>query len=176
MSGVVQPGTLEALQAGTSIPPSFDQNPWAYGFALFGLIVLTSLTAAGMVRVARCIDPHRDGYGSPITLDRLRKLALGMTLLTLALPDVIILLAWGEISDAAMMNLWVLDRFLDGMTILPFLVACGISIRGGERIDTALVMAPNRSDMWPTWRQTRDHISIIVLVAIIAAGVALGKV
>jgi hypothetical protein len=169
----VHPESLD--QWVTTIPPAFDHNPYSYGFALFGMVVLASLSTAAVVKNSRDMDPHRDGYTSPITLSRVRLIFYCLTVDFLVVPDIAILLCWGEVTDHAMENLWALDRALDGASVLPFLVATVITIRGGQRINTALISAPYQADIWPTWGQVKDQVVILMVTALIAAGVALGK-
>lgn len=157
-------------------PPAFDHNPYSYAFALFALICLCAISSGAVVNKVRELDPHEDGYTSPITLSRLRMLLYCLTLVSLTLGDVLVLLVWGEVSNRAMENLWAFDRMLDALSLIPFLGATAITIRGGPVIDYALkadISPP--TDIWPTWKKVKDQLVLLGATAGIAAGVAVGK-
>ena len=158
-----------------TFPPAFANNPFAYGFALFGLILVAALSLAQIVRLMRALDPHRDGYASPVTCHRIILICLFSAILMGTFPDVVVLLLWNEVSNAAMQELWALDRVFDGLMLVPFLMAILVGVRSEARITYQLIKRDVAMDVWPTWKQTRDQFAIMGLAFLIAFGVAWGK-
>jgi len=171
-------------------PPSFEDSPIAYAFALFSLALITAISLAVVInyfleeRRARELERRvgtRTLAGVPyaeITLLRLHRLIASGFLLTIifgALPDVLVLLAWGEASDDAMWLLFQLDRFFDGMTLLPFLGAIWIGAQASQAVDHRLALDPAPMRLNFSWGLIKDKIKIGGLVLCIAVGVTLYK-
>lgn len=173
-------------------PPSFEDSPIAYAFALFSLALITAISLAVVInyvleeRRARELERRvgklpRTLLGSryaEITLLRLHRLIASGFLLTIifgALPDVLVLLAWGEASDTTMWALFQLDRFFDGMTLLPFLASIWIGAQASQAVDHRLALDPAPMRLNFSWGLIKDKIKIGGLVLCIAVGVTLYK-
>lgn len=171
-------------------PPVFEDSPIAYAFALFSLSLISALSLAMLVsfvlehRRARDIEALVDNraYRSPsrpgLSLLQLHRLIVSGFLLTIlfgALPDVIVLLAWGEASDATMMTLFQLDRFFDGMTVFPLAVSFGLQSVAAQAVEHRLFIEPAPVRLTMRWSALKEKVKIGGLVLCIAVGVTLYK-
>ncbi|WP_066723596.1 hypothetical protein [Sphingomonas pituitosa] len=173
----------------TRFPPSFNDNPLSYGFALFSLALITSISLAYVIAAVLERSREREVNAkirnvalppSPtgLTLLSYHRLILCGLLLTIILgagPDVLLLLAWGEASDEAMWWIFQLDRVCDAATIIPFLMSMFLTIRAERSIEHRLGLDPIKIPVRPTWGMVRDKLKITGAVLCIAVGVTLYK-
>lgn len=179
-----------AIANGTSrFPPSFEDNPLSYGMALFALALISSISLGVVIgyaleaRRAREVDrlvrnrAPRSIHGrySPVSLHRIVVAGFLLTIVFGALPDVLVLLAWGEASDATMFILFSLDRVFDALTLIPFLGSIFVSLRAAGVVDHRLAVEPLAISLKPTWGMIRDKLKIAALVLLIAVGVTAYK-
>jgi len=171
-------------------PPVFEDSPIAYAFALFSLSLISALSLAMLVgfvveqRRAREVEAMVDNraYRTPartgLSLLQLHRLIVSGFLLTIlfgALPDVLVLLAWGEASDTTMMALFQLDRLFDGMTVFPLAVAFGLQSVAAQAVDHRLFIEPAPVRLVLRWSALKEKVKIGGLVLCIAVGVTLYK-
>jgi len=178
----------------TRFPPSFDNNPLTYGFALFSLSLVTAVSMAiiiGWVVEARrsCrIDQiirnpiprplrrgRKPGCISAVTLYRLIVGLLLSTVVSGALPDVAVLLAWGEASPTMMDVLFSIDRICDGALLLPFLVAIFLIARATQVTEHRLALDPVMVKLRPAKGVLREKAKMVGLLLLIAAAVTVFK-
>lgn len=174
-------------------PPSFEGDPLAYLFGLFGDVVAAGLALAilfGMLfegrRAKRAlleVSPRSAQFLVQPTLARFtalevwRAFVIGVLLFIVmrALPDALWMLLWGEVSERTIRFLLRVDLLLDGFALLPFFFAIicwawGRQVIPQKLIDTSQVQMPRLTGA-AIWQNTR----IVVLVLLIAVGVTLGK-
>lgn len=179
---------LDSATPISAYPPSFDGNPWSYGFALFSLTLICAFAIAMLLhmlfesrarRAAQAINllpsQPRNRLASPLTIHRLIVVGFLLTVLCGAFPDVLVLFAWGEASTRTLDTLFLADRIGDGLTFLPFSAAVGLSAWGSQVVPQQLIRGDTVPVNWPTWRTVRDQAKIAGMVLIIAAGVTLAK-
>lgn len=173
----------------TRFPPSFDNNPALYAFALFSLSLITSISLGIVIgygleaRRAREVDRLIQNQLtrvdtpalSPVSIHRLIVSGFLLTIIFGALPDVLVMLAWGEAADTTMTILFDVDRAFDGLTLLPFLGSVFISLRAAQVVDHRLAVEPLKIRIKPSWGMIRDKMKIAALVLFISAGVTFYK-
>lgn len=176
-----------ALQS--AYPPSFDGNPWSYGFALFSLTLICAFAIAMLMhfvfetRARRAaykafgqIEPqYRVPWASPLTIHRMIVTGFLLTVLVGAFPDVLLLFAWGEASNRTMDTLFLIDRIGDGLTFAPFTAAVALSAWGSQVVPQQLIRDTPATVRKPTWRTVKDQAKITAMVLIIAIGVTIAK-
>jgi hypothetical protein len=169
-------------------PPSFDGNPWTYGAALFSLTLVCSLALAMLsrylfeIRAARAaaginyLDPPPSiPFASPFGIYRTAKACLLLTILIGALPDVLVMFAWGEASQSTMETLFLVDRIGDALTVVPFVTAALLSEWGRQVIPHQLAQIGFARVAKPRWRTVKNAIKIASITLVIATGVTLAK-
>jgi hypothetical protein len=173
----------------TRFPPSFDDNPWSYGLALFSLALITSISLAYVIAAVlersreREVNKAIGNIAYPpvqhgmtlLSLHRLIMCSLLVTIIFGAGPDVMLLLAWGEASDETMWWIFQIDRFFDAATIAPFMCAMFLTVRAERSIEHRLGLDPVKIPVRPTWGMVRDKLKILGAVLCIAVGVTLYK-
>lgn len=175
----------------TVFPPSFEGNPWTYGFALFSLALLSMLSVARLwglaseARKVRHLATRFPGFVQPmppipvwsaLTLYESKMACLYLSILTLTFPDVLILLLWGEASNATMVDLFLLDRVCDGLALFPFAVAMTLGSWLAQVVPQKLISDDGADDVKPpNWIALWPTLKIGAAVMIIAAGVTMGK-
>lgn len=176
------------MVATSAYPPSFEGNPWSYGFALFSLTLICALAIAMLmhivfeVRAKRAAfamlnqePPPPEPWASPLTIHRTIVTCFLLTILCGAFPDVLILFSWGEAAPATMDALFFADRIGDGLTGLPFTCAAILSAWGSQVVPQQLIRNTPIPVRPPTWRTFKDQFKIAAMVLLIALGVTLAK-
>lgn len=172
----------------TPFPPSFVDNPFAYGFALFADILVSALCLAQLLaylfEARRCREAHR-GALTPLppllplfsTVNVFRAIisCFLLTLLLRALPDALWLLAWGEASLDTMATLTRLDWFGDIGAMAPFIAALALIAWSWQAIPQRLVEVASVPLARPKWEQAKPPLKIASLALLIAVGVTIGK-
>lgn len=125
---------LLSAEAGENIPPAFSGNRGAYGFALFSLFTMTTLSMRKIIVVACCMAREGGGALLDVTLHRLAIICLLAVILLGTAPEVALLLLWGEISLDGHVALMSLDRLGDGLTIIPYLLFLAFMLKA-EQLD-----------------------------------------
>lgn len=169
-------------------PPSFDGNPWTYGFALFSLTLVCALSVAKLLhflfehraRLAAWVasgKPGRPRYSlsSPRLLHQFIITGFLLTILLEAFPDVLILFAWGEASTDTIDILFLLDRVCDGMTSIPLLAAAAAWAYGEHVAPPQLITAQDVVIRAPQLRTFKGQLRIVGVVLFIATGVTFAK-
>lgn len=173
----------------TRFPPSFDESPLAYAFALFSLTLVTAISLHIVIGYAlehrreaeisrRVCNQAHAPLKHGMTLLGLHRVIVSGFLLTIifgAAPDVLTMLAWGEASDQTMWTLFQIDRAFDGLLLLPFLLSVFVTIRAGMPVDHLLGRDPVKVTLRPTWGMVRDKLKIMGAVLCIAVGVTFYK-
>jgi hypothetical protein len=172
----------------SAYPPSFEGNPWSYGFALFSLTLICALALAMLLQrlferrathaAIKSMGQERLkplSWANPLTIHRWITTCFLLTILSGAFPDVLVLFAWGEASARTMNVLFLIDRVGDGLTFLPFSVAVGLSAWGRQVVPQSLIRDTNLPVRPPHWKEVKDHIKIVAMVMIIATGVTIAK-
>lgn len=170
-------------------PPSFDDNPWSYGFALFSAVLISSLCLAHLLGYA--FDYHRTleadrkrgtarrarflNFGSAECVYRMIVGGLLTALLVRVLPDAVVMLAWGEASSETMTILFGIDRYLDGLAIIPFIFSSLLLVWSSQAIPDGLMAEAQNRLAPPRWEMLRNRGKIALVVLVIAVGVTLGK-
>lgn len=170
-------------------PPSFDGNPWTYGFALFSLTLVSAMSLAQLLNylfeaqrkreisqlVGNVLPPEPKPPMSSLTAFRTIVSSFLLMAFLGATPDVFILLAWGEASGETMLWLYMLDRVWDGLVVLPFGYALWMLERTRQALPQQLAkvihvpLGPFR------WEMAVNNLKIATMVFLIAVGVTLGK-
>lgn len=169
-------------------PPSFDDNPLTYGFAIFSLTLICAFSIAMLMhfvfeaRAKRAAlkmfhQPSQPPlpWASPLTIHRSIVICFLCTILLGAFPDVLVLFAWGEASDRTMTTLFLMDRIGDVLNFAPFTAAVALSAWGSQVVPQQLIRDTPVTVLPPTWRTVKDQAKIVAMVLIIAIGVTIAK-
>lgn len=173
----------------TAFPPSFDGNPWTYGFALFSLTLVSALSLAQLLAFAFEGQREREVHrlvGNPLprpsaypmsALVAFRLIVCSFLLMAFsgAAPDVLILLAWGEATDRTIEVLYFIDRMGDGFVMFPFMTAIWLLARTKQPLEQQLAKAVSIPLGPFQFVNLMQNMKITAVVFVIAAGVTLGK-
>lgn len=184
----MKPSIIAAANAQSNFPPSFDDSPWSYGFALFSLTTICAVSLSMLwqfwfeararrlaAKMAMNLVAEPVPFASPLTVHRLIIAGFLLTILCGALPDVLVLFFWREASTGTMETLFTIDRIGDGLTLLPFLLSAVLSAWGIQVIPQQLLRETRVTLRRPGWDTVRDKLKIVAVVLIISAGVTLAK-
>lgn len=171
-------------------PPSFEGNPWSYGFGLFGDVVASALALTLLLsyvfderrnrtvqRIVSAPLNHPTGRAwSPLFLYRTSIMSLLTFVVMRALPDALWMLAWGEVSEATIKALLILDLVMDGLALAPLFLAVMCWCWGRQVIPQMLVIETRAGVTGgPPWDVLWKNGRIILVVLVIAVGVTIGK-
>lgn len=171
-------------------PPSFEGNPFAYGFGLFGDVVSASLALTLLlsfvfearrmrqinVLVGNYAAPSKHRAWSPLFLYRATVTSLLLFVVMRSLPEAIWMLAWGEVPESTIRVLLSIDLVSTSAALLPLFFAVLCWCWGRQVISQMLVIEVKAGvtggPPWPTiWKNAR----IVLVVVLIAIGVTIGK-
>lgn len=173
-------------------PPSFEGNPWAYGFGLFGDVVAASLALAMLLaylfeaRRNREVDRllrnpmgrAGDVFGSALAIHRMRDVSILLFIVMRALPDAVWMLVWGEVDEACIRFLLAFDLWLDGVALFPLLFAAGCWALGRQAIEQRLVgvqvVSPRERVSLLLWHHGRIVLAVVVIAVLVTIGKAGG--
>lgn len=174
----------------SSLPPSFADSIWAYGFGLFGDVLTASLSLSLLLTFAfedrrhkavkRILNvPDRVAntrHWSPLFVYRVMIMSLLTCIVMRAAPDAIWMLAWGEVPESAIRFLLSCDLILDGLALVPLCLAL-VCWAAGRQVLPQLLISDLRAGVTgaPPWDIIWKNGRIILVVLVIAVGVTLGK-
>lgn len=168
---------LRALRVsnGLEFPPAFGGDRLSYAAALFSLTWVSAISLALLVSHGSVLCCGKGAFYQPLNVSYMIVGGFLLTILMGAFPDVLVLLAWGEVSAAHMLLLTGADRLFDFLCVLPFTASSFLLIRSEPVAVYQLSRKPIPRSLWPTWDMLRTHVKIAALALVIAAGVAIGK-
>lgn len=183
---VVRAITSHGLRAAPGLPGSFGGNRAAFGFALFSLFTVASLSARKFIVIAVQLRDEDWRHAPDIALHRIAIAALMLTTFLGSAPDVGVMLLWGEASQPILSVARGIDRICDGLTIGPFMIATVALIRAEQlrlvplddfRREFDGVPARERAFFVVTPRREglAENVRIIVAIAVLALGLAVWK-
>ena len=187
-SGNIRRGVVTYGQP-SPFPPSFDGNPWAYGFGLFGDVVAAALALAMLLtyvfevrrqrEVSRLLNNMVVQEPMPrwtvMQVYRTGNIAMLLFVVMRALPDALWMLAWGEVSEKVIRVLLLLDLLFDGLALAPFSLAVLCWAWGRQAIPQTLLRHHVGVTGGPPWEIVLRNGRIVLVVLIIAIGVTIGK-
>ena len=146
------------------LPPAFDGNSFVYAASVFGLMTVFLLASEWLWRVAWSFRERPKEMRHPVTITRCILFCLLLGILMRVTGDVVLTMAWPELTPNQ--RLWVAwcDRLMDAMSATPMFIAWLWSILGGAMIDWQLARLPIPINLWPTWHDLRRPATIGVLV------------
>jgi hypothetical protein len=171
-------------------PPSFDGNPWTYGFALFGLTLISALSLTQLLaywgegrqlRMIYRLIQNEVPPAPPVPplsiLGAYQRIIANFLLMAFlgATPDVFILLTWGEAGAPMIEILYLIDRLGDGLCMVPFLNALWLMVRTREALPQQLAKVVDIPLGPFRWTRLGQNLQIFIIVLLIAIGVTLGK-
>jgi hypothetical protein len=172
-------------------PPIFADNPWAYGFGLFGTVVASALALTLLLSylfearrgaaVVRLTGSWATNYKpnvmwSPLFLYRGAIIGLLTFVVMRALPDAIWMLLWGEVSDGTIRFILAASLVMHGLATIPLIFAVLCSGMGRQVIPQLLVVEARAGVTGgPPWQHIKRKGRIVLIVLVIAIGVTIGK-
>jgi hypothetical protein len=172
-------------------PPSFEGNPYAYAFGLFGDVVAAALASAILLtfvfeqRRLRQIDVLLNNYvtqpagiipWTPLWLYRMGMMCFLSFVVMRCLPDALWMLAWGEVSRSTIEAMLKFDLIADGLSIIPLFAATVCWAWGRQVIPQKLTegkMAVVGGH--PPWLAILKNARIVGVVFVISLLVTIGK-
>lgn len=170
-------------------PPTFEGNPFSYGFALFGLTLITAVSMAVLAnyfleararkdisaQLGNLVEQEELDGTSPLAVHRRIVSGLLMTIVFGAFPDVLVLLAWGEANDRTMDFLFALDRLGDATALIPFMFAIVVAAAAQQAINHRLALEVGKIKLCFTRDRLKERMKMVVVVFLIAVGVTFAK-
>lgn len=155
------------------LPPAFLHDGWTYTLAIFSLLSVFLLMLEWGWRVCWALVDDRRRLLDPLTVERVVKLLLIIGILMGVGGDVFLLMLWPEVLPHTRAFLANLDRFLDGLCVVPFVLSWFISLFSQAMMNWQLVRLPIPVNLWPNWESLRRPAVIGALVMGISLAVTL---
>jgi hypothetical protein len=158
-----------------AIPPTFGNNRVFYGVVL-GLLMLGNALAFGaFIENIRFLLVNPSRSDSPAKVTVVNETVLLVFILLATVPDVLVLLSWGERGAPTYYDLSRWDRAFDGFAIFILIGYILRRLRSRPTLLFQLQREPIPVDLEPSWQQLRPKLLIGLVVTIISFGVAFAK-
>lgn len=162
--------------AASPYPPSFDNSPLVFGWALFSRLLIAMLSMATIVRVVSRNRAEQVAWNHPVYMHRTTFAMLLWGALLGSAGDVITYLFWGEVPDLWISRLLLLARVMDGMTMFPFLAALFVPVWLGWLFAAGLISRKEQmtingvvNDLRSTWDSKTVPLQLAAYSAVGAA-------
>lgn len=109
-------------------PPSFDNNPAIFGWALFARLLILLLSTATLIRLRSRNASERVPANHPVYSHRMVIMCLLWAAALGSSSDVLTYLFWGEVTVRATTVVLLLSRLLDAFSIIPFAMALCVRV------------------------------------------------
>ena len=159
------------------LPEAFAGNRMAYGFALFSMFTMASLSARKVFLLMSSIAGDRYLVAPAVTFYRASLCALFATVFFGVGPDVILMLIYGDVNAHTFETWLSIDRFADGAVLFLFLIAVW-AFRQADRIsrvDNDKLIPRPFYEILPPDANNGQHLRLMALIALVALGLAVWK-
>jgi hypothetical protein len=180
IAGTVIGPVMEAARG--PYPPSFDNSPIVFGWALFSRILILTLSVASLVRISSRNRTEKVEANHPVYYHRMTVSCFLTAAAMGSLSDVINYLTWGEVSERSTMICLMTSQILNALTMFPMVMALFVPVwlrwlcRAGV-LKTAPKMTLNGvvNDVRTTWESASIPMQLLVASAIGSAAVTVAK-
>lgn len=159
-------------------PPSFDNSPLLYAWALGSITALACLMAMVCGWMARELWADRR-YVHPktaLTAFRVLLMCASGTSCIRALPEALYMYSWNEASEDQMRLILLFKRVADGLSIGPGAIWTFLLFLAYPAIAHALKsQAATGTDLWSSWPHLVRPVLAIAIIFLIAFLVAISK-
>jgi hypothetical protein len=175
--------TAEMLPQMSTLPPSFDGNPFLYAAALTSVMAIACLGLAVTGWMGR--DTWRDRFNlHPNTLlfgFRTMMGLIGFASFMRAMPEVLYLQVYGDpdVSAQTQASILMAKRVADALSLWVVLAWMAIMVAIYPHVSLALRTGPARhvqSDLLGTWPRFYRPTACLVVIMVVAVAFAYGKV
>lgn len=163
-------------------PPSFDNNPALFAWALFARILIVLMAAATLVKISSRNRMEGIEANHPVYYHRMTVCCFLWGAMIGSLSDALTYLFWGEVGDAVTYFIFVAARVLDGMTMFPFLMALFVPLWlrwlceiGVLKSAPTLTLNGVINDVRTTWDSKSIPLLLLGYSALGSAAVTVGK-
>lgn len=159
---------MDALfDSATELPPSFVGHPLLYLTTTFSLLLGNLLALEWTWRLLWQMVEHQKPIKWPSTSARVALILLLVGGLIRSGPDMILLVAWADLSPSGRFQMALWDNWLDSVSFVPLSLAWLIFWLGGPMIIYQLERQPIPLHLWPTWDKLRRPVKIGVGVFVL---------
>lgn len=178
------PGLVTISQQATNspYPPSFDNNPIVFGWALFARLLVFTMSAATIVRVHSRQRIERLPVNHPVYHHRMANLCFLYAAMLGSLSDCLTYLLWNETGEYLTTLVMLLARVFDGWTMFPFVMALFVPVWmrwlkeiGIVRPAPSMLMGGMYHDMKATWPTFRIPLQLLFYSAGTSVFATVGK-
>jgi F0F1-type ATP synthase assembly protein I len=163
-------------------PPSFDNNPLIFGWALFARLLIMLLAAATLARMSSKARVDKLPGNHPVFYHRAVITAFLWAALIGSTSDVLTYLVWNEVSNATTSIVLLISRLLDAISVIPFLCALFPTIVlnwlchiGVLRRSPTITLNGVVNDVRAVWDSKTVPLQLLAYSAVGAAAVTTGK-
>jgi hypothetical protein len=119
--------TLEAA-ASSPYPPSFDNNPLVFGWALFARLLVLLLSVSTLIKLRDRNIKERIPANHPVYYHRMVNASFLWAAVLASGGDVMTYLFWNEVSVGMTATVLLIAKLLDALTMIPFIMALFVPV------------------------------------------------
>jgi predicted Co/Zn/Cd cation transporter (cation efflux family) len=158
-----------------AIPPTFGNSRLFYGMVLALMMIADALALGATIENVRFLLTNYGGWREPAKVSVINETTLLLAVIFSTVPDVLVLLSWGELMAPPYATLSKWDRAFDGIAALTFLIYLVRRLRSRPALLFQLQREFIPVEIEPSWAQMRPKLVIALVVVVISFGVAFGK-
>lgn len=159
----------------TQIPPTFGADRLLYGFVLALMLTMSAFAFGAAIENVRFLSTNTAPRRSPVKVTVFNETILLGAVLCSIVPDVLVLMSWGELMAPSYAFMSKLDRGMDGFAAIVFGWFIVRRVRARPTLLFLLQQDTIPVELEPKWEQLRSKLLIAVVVIVISFGVAFGK-
>lgn len=155
--------------------PSVADRPIVSFISVIGLFGASTVTIDWMRRIIQNQSALPLPFNHPTTVIRGVAFLMLLSVLLREGPDTMNFMTWPDISPVHRHTLALVNRFCDGLALVPFWNAWLLWIFSGRLISYQLARQPIPVELWPGWNSLKRPMLIGILVVLIGAGLTFGR-
>jgi hypothetical protein len=149
------------------LPPSFEGNQYIFASALFCTMFATLISLNQIYGIAREMVCIPDGSRAPINIYRWILMLMYSTVIIASGPDAVYLWTYNEVSADTTQLLLTLDRVLDSVMVIPFLLFTWLQVKCGPVLKFQLIKQALPFNLSPDGSLFRNKSNIMAAIMMI---------
>lgn len=149
------------------IPPAFEGNHWIFASALFCTMFATLISLNQVYGILREMVRIPDGARAPINIYRWILILMYSTVIIASGPDAVYLWTYGEVSAKTTQLILSIDRILDSVMVIPFLLFTWLQVKCGPVLKFQLIKQALPFNLSPDGSLFRNKSNIMAAIMMI---------
>jgi hypothetical protein len=159
------------------LPPSFEGNYFIFASALFCTMFATLISLNQIYGIVKEMVNIPDKKNAPINIYRWILILMYSTVIIASGPDAVYLWTYNEVSAKTTQLILTLDRVLDSMMVIPFLLFTWLQVKCGPVLKFQLIKQALPFNLSPDGSlfRNKNNIFAAIIMVFMSVVVTLSK-